>query len=106
MGLLEANLRVYFKELGASCMFELVQIPNADAEHEHFPFLFVGTIIILQMLRKLTPPTNASTSHVQIHDLFQLKATFDRPYCSMHTDVHHMDRYIPQLEKACGPSHC
>ena len=66
MGLLEANLRVYLKELGASCMFELVQIANADAEHEHFPFLFVGTIIILQMLRKLTPPTNASTSHVQI----------------------------------------
>ena len=42
VGLLEANLRVYFKELGASCMFELVQIPNADAEHEHFPFFVRG----------------------------------------------------------------
>ena len=35
---LEANLRAYSKELGASCLFELVQMRNADAKNDKFPF--------------------------------------------------------------------
>ena len=34
----EAILRLYCKELGASCLFESVQIPNAGAQHDNFPF--------------------------------------------------------------------
>ena len=35
---LEANLRLYLKELGASYLFELVRMRNADGKNDKFPF--------------------------------------------------------------------
>ena len=35
---LEANLRLYLKELGASHLFELLQMLNADGKNDKFPF--------------------------------------------------------------------
>ena len=57
---LEANLRLYLKELGASYLFELVRMRNADGKNDKFPFFVRLIITILQMLT-LTPPPMVRT---------------------------------------------
>ena len=59
---LEANLRLYLKELGASYMFELLQMRNADGKNDNFLFFCSFEFIILQMCCKLTTNDHASTS--------------------------------------------
>ena len=58
---LEANLRLYLKELGASYMFELLQMRNADGKNDNFLFFCSFEFIILQMCCKLT--TNQPCVH-------------------------------------------